>query len=124
MKMNVLRGVWHPLDRARKTDRRAVVLGEDQQYICIAPATTWFQRGHAVPAGHVLLTVKSAAYVGSGFDKNEILISIRDAVIVRKDSIYLKESQKVGELNLDKDARFRDGFVRVLREFPPGRQCI
>ncbi len=121
MEFRVIKGLCSPYDQEKKPGRRAVVIKEQGGYLLLAPATTYFARTGTVPRGSVLLTEKSTAYAGSGFDKPEILISLRDAMIIRKDSIWLKGAKPVGTLQTSKDLRFEANFLQTMKEYPPAR---
>lgn len=123
MKLRVIRGFLHPRDLARKGDRRAVVLGEYRDHLVVAPVTTYFERSGRVPPGHVLIDRKTCASFGrTGFDRDQVLVSIRDAVRVARDSIWLESSSQIGVLDLDAEPRLLRRFGEEIQAFPIGER--
>lgn len=117
MRYITVTGFMSPVDREKKGARRAVILGMNNGKVLLAPATTWFERTGKVPFGHVLLTDKSAAYKGSGFNKPFILISIRDAAWFSIDSEWVKNVEQMGVLDTDKDKRLDDNLRDWMRNY-------
>ncbi len=121
MKLRVIRGFLHPRDLARKGDRRAVVLGEYQDHVVVAPTTTYFERSGRVPPGHILIDKKACASFGrTGFDRDQILVSVRDAVRVACDSVWLESVSQIGVLDLDAEPRLLRRFGEEIQAFPLG----
>lgn len=114
----VVKGFQHPRDAAKKTARYAVVLGMINGRIVVAPATTYPSRhDNVVPPGHVLLTNKSGAYAGSGFNAEKVAISIRDAGLYSIDSQYVQNVEQVGMLRLDRDKRLADQVKLLMQQY-------
>lgn len=122
MKLEVIRGFLHPFDKARKSGRFGVVLNRVDGFVLIAPTTSAYERIHSVPQGLVLLSNKSESYKVSGFNVENVLISLRDMVVVREDSAWLEGAKKVGVLDLTKDKRLAANFEDTFKKFPPQRQ--
>ncbi len=121
MEYRVIKGLCSPFDAEKKAGRRAVIIREFSDYYYMAPATTYFSRTGTVPIGSALLTNKSEAYKGSGFDKPEILISVRDAFLIAKNSLWLSKMEFIGVLNAKKDLRFQDNMTELQKKFPPAK---
>lgn len=124
MKFEVMKGCVCPKDAAGKTARRGVILFRKGGFVGIAPATTYSARTGRVPPGGLLLTNKSAAFPSSGFDVHEVNISIRDIYIVREDSSWMLNAEKVGIIDTDLDKRLHANMQQLMREFPPSPNCI
>jgi hypothetical protein len=123
MKVKIIRGFLHPRDLARKGDRRAVVLGEYRDHWVVAPATTYFERSGRVPPGHVLISPKTCGqFSRTGFDRDEILISIRDAVRVERGSVWLSGVSQIGGFDIEKEPRLLRRFGEEIRAFPIGER--
>lgn len=120
----VIKGALCPKDRAQKAARRGVVFFRRDGFVAIAPATTYPGRTGRVPPGCLLLTQKSPAYKASGFDAEEVGISIRDIYIVREDSVWMEGATKVGHLNVKADPRLEANLKQLLREFPPTPSAV
>jgi len=117
-KFVVVKGFQFPRDDAKKTARYAVVLGMVNGRVVVAPATTYPARhDNIVPPGHVLLTNKSGAYAGSGFNAEKVAISIRDAGLYSIDSQYLSGIQQVGVLRLERDKRLADQVKLLMQQY-------
>jgi len=119
MKFKVIRGLRSAMDYKGKS-RFAVILEvvsfNKDEWVFLLPCTSYPARTGKVPAGSVLLTSASPAYKGSGFTGDSLAISFRDAAIYRKQSSYLEDAVEVGTLNLGKDNRFRDEWLRVKKQ--------
>ena len=118
LKLKVVRGFISPYDLAKKQDRRAVIMDDENGVVVVAPVTTYFSRSGTVPPGHVLIDEKSQSRAKAGFDKPQVLVSIRDIVRVAKDSPWFKGTQVIGHLDLGKDQRILRRFGEELRDFP------
>lgn len=120
----VVKGALCPKDRAQKSARRGVVFFRRDGFVAIAPATTYPSRTGRVPPGCLLLSKKSPAYQKSGFDADEVGISVRDIYIVREDSMWMDGVEKIGVLNVKSDPRLESNLKQLLREFPPSATSV
>lgn len=116
MKFAIIRGFQDPRDPKAKP-RFAVVLGMENGRMALAPVTTYPARTGRTPDGAVRLSDRSEAFKGTGFDADEVAISMRDVVLVNTDSVYLRGHKVVGRLDLHRDKRVFDQFVMLLRQY-------
>lgn len=65
----------------------------------------------------MLIPKGSPVYEGSGFTKDDILISFRDEVTLRLDSDFVLKCGKVGILDTSKDKRVGDEINRMIKYY-------
>lgn len=119
--LKIIKGILDPRDLARKGARRGVILGVDRDTgaVLVAPCTTYYERTGRVPPGHVLLNAKNCQFDKTGFDRDVILINIRDAFYAAPGSPWIVGAEQIGVLDLDAAPRVRSLIGQALREFPP-----
>lgn len=120
--LKVVKGVLDPHDMARKGARRGILLGFDQSSgaFLVAPCTTYFERSGRVPPGHVLINAQNCpSFSKTGFDKEDILVNIRDAFYATPDSPWINGASHIGNLDINSAPRVRSLIGQALREFPP-----
>lgn len=116
MKLVIVNGFKAPHDPCKK-NRFAAILGMKDGRVIVAPCTTYFERTGVVPRGSVLITKESPAFAATGFTREKVCISLRDAALYSIDSEYIKGITQTGMLDLSKDKRLKDLFKRVAAEY-------